>query len=158
MDDKTMKLYHTQKREDYNALMSELESKGVKWYSGQKIHEFDGFELYGSEAILKLSDNVISYFSIDFYKNNFSEIEVIEYKAEKDNINPNHYKFGDIESMDFIDAVLKYGKFKAYQSHYVFNVIKYLVRAPRKNGLEDLKKAKWNLDRLIEKWEVENDI
>ena len=153
-----MKLYHAQTREDYDALIDELESKGVKWYSGQKIHEFDGFEIYGSEAILKLSDNVISYYSMSFYKQNFNEIEVIEYKAKKDNINPNHYKFGDIESMDFIDAVLKYGKFKAYQSHYVFNVIKYLVRAPRKNGLEDLKKAKWNLDRLIEKWEVENDI
>ena len=76
-------------------------------------------------------------------------------KSENDSINPNHYRFGDMEAMDFVDAVLKYGKFKAYQAHYVFNVIKYLVRAPRKNGLEDLKKAKWNLDRLIEKWEVE---
>lgn len=72
---------------------------------------------------------------------------------EKDNTNPSHYKFGDMESMDFVDNVLKYGKFKAYQAHYVANIIKYLVRAPRKNGLEDLKKAKWNLDRLIEKWD-----
>lgn len=70
-----------------------------------------------------------------------------------DKINPNHYRFGDTEAMDFVDAVLKHGGFKAHQAHYVFNIIKYLVRAPRKNGLEDLKKAKWNLDRLIEKWE-----
>lgn len=76
-------------------------------------------------------------------------------EAKKDTINPNHYKFGDMESMDFVDAVLKHGGFKVNQVHYVFNIIKYLVRAPRKNGLEDLKKAKWNLDRLIEKWEVE---
>lgn len=77
-----------------------------------------------------------------------------DFKLQKDNINPNHYKFGDVESMDFVDAVLKYGEFKVWQAHYVFNIIKYLVRAPRKNGLEDLKKAKWNLDRLIEKCEV----
>lgn len=76
-------------------------------------------------------------------------------KLPKDNINPNHYKFGDMESMDFVDAVLEYGEFKVWQAHYVFNIIKYLVRAPRKNGIEDLKKAKWNLDRLIEKCEVE---
>ena len=94
---------------------------------------------------------------MDFYKKNFNGIEVIEYKAEKDKINPSHYKFGDMEAMDFVDAVLKHGGFKVNQAHYVFNIIKYLVRAPRKNGLEDLKKAKWNLDRLIEKWEVEND-
>ncbi len=157
MDDKTMKLYHTQTREDYNALMDELESKGVKWSNGQKPHDFDGFEAYGSETIFQVSNKEILYFSMDFYKKEFNETEIAEYKTEKDNINPNHYKFGDIESMDFIDAVLKYGKFKAYQSHYVFNVIKYLVRSPRKNGLEDLKKAKWNLDRLIEKWETENE-
>lgn len=63
-------------------------------------------------------------------------------KSGNDSINPSHYRFGDMEAMDFVDAVLKYGKFKAYQAHYVFNVIKYLVRAPRKNGLEDLKKSK----------------
>ena len=152
-----MKLYHTQTRKDYDALMNELESKGVKWNGGKKPHGLDVFEEYESETILKVSNKEMVYFSMDFYKKNYEEIEVIEYKAEKDNINPNHYKFGDIESMDFIDAVLKYGKFKAYQSHYVFNIIKYLVRAPRKNGLEDLRKAKWNLDRLIEKWEVEDD-
>ncbi|WP_416183177.1 MAG: hypothetical protein ACFWUN_06415 [Pseudolactococcus raffinolactis] len=73
--------------------------------------------------------------------------------SEKDKINPSHYKFGDMESMDFVDNVLKYGKFKAHQAHYVANIIKYLVRAPRKNGLEDLQKARWYLDRLIEKWD-----
>lgn len=71
----------------------------------------------------------------------------------KDKINPSHYKFGDMESMDFVDNVLKYGKFKAHQAHYVANIIKYLVRAPRKNGLEDLQKARWYLDRLIERWD-----
>ena len=157
MDDKTMKLYHTETREDYDALMDELESKGVKWSGGQKPHEFDAFEEYESGTIFQVSNKEILYFSMNFCKKNFNDFEVIEYKSEKDNINPNHYKFGDIESMDFVDAVLKYGGFKVYQAHYVFNIIKYLVRAPRKNGLEDLRKAKWNLDRMIEKMEVEND-
>lgn len=73
--------------------------------------------------------------------------------SEKDKINPSHYKFVDMESMDFVDNVLKYGKFKVHQAHYVANIIKYLVRAPRKNGLEDLQKARWYLNRLIEKWD-----
>lgn len=76
---------------------------------------------------------------------------------KKDNINPSHYKFGNMEAMDFVDSVLKYGGFKVNQAHYVANIIKYLVRTPRKNGLEDLQKAKWYLDRLIEKWEQAND-
>ena len=150
-----MKLYHTQIREDYNALMSDLESKGIKWHGGQKPHEFDVFELYGSEAILKVSDNVISYFSMSFYKQNFNEFEAIEYKAEKDTINPNHYEFGDMEARHFIDKVFKYGEFEAWQAPYVSNAIEYIVRAPRKNGLDDFKKAQRNLDMLIKKMEVE---
>ena len=78
-----MKLYHAQTREDYDALMDELESKGVKWQGCQKPHDFDGFEAYGSETIFEVSNKEIFYLSMDFYKNNFSEFEVIEYKAEK---------------------------------------------------------------------------
>jgi hypothetical protein len=33
------------------------------------------------------------------------------------------------------------------------NVLKYLLRYRKKNGLEDLKKAKWYLERLISQWE-----
>ena len=133
MDDKIMKLYHTQTREDYNALMSELESKGVKWSNGQKPHEFDGFGMYGSEAILKVSDNVVSYFSMSFYKDNYNEFEVIEYKAEKSE------------------------KDVKISNESVLEIIENLVQATNLKSLYSLQKAKHNLDRLIEKMEVEND-
>ena len=128
-----MKLYHTQTREDYKALMDELESKGIKWYGGQKPHEFDGFEMYGSEVILKLSGNVIYYFSMSFYKQNYNEFEVIEYKAEK-------YK-KDVKDLN--ESVLE--------------IIESLVQATNLKSLYSLQKAKHNLDRLIEKMEVEDD-
>ena len=79
-----MKLYHTQTREDYKALMDELESKDIEWYGGQKPHEFDAFDFHESETILKVSDNIINYLSMSFYRNNYKEFELIEYKAEKD--------------------------------------------------------------------------
>ena len=125
-----MKLYHTQTREDYNALMDELESKGIKWYGGQKPQEFDGFDLHESETIFKVSDNTISYFSMSFYKNNYKEFELIEYKAEK-----------DVE----------------YLNEYVLEIIENLVQATNLKSFYSLQKAKHNLDRLIEKLEVEND-
>ena len=77
--------------------------------------------------------------------------------AKKDNINPNHYEFGDMEARHFLDKVFKYGEFEAWEAPYVSNAIEYIVRAPRKNGLEDFKKAKRNLEILIEKMEVEDD-
>lgn len=71
-------------------------------------------------------------------------------KTKKDNINPNHYKFGDMETMPFIDAVTEFGEFRPVETPHVKDAIKYLIRYPRKNGLEDLKKAQWFINHLIE--------
>ena len=67
----------------------------------------------------------------------------------KDNINPNHYKQGNIEVIDFIlDKKLSYLE---------GNVIKYISRYKFKNGLEDLNKARWYVDKLIEGYDNENN-
>ena len=71
-------------------------------------------------------------------------------ETKKDNINPSHYKFGDMESMPFIDAVTEFGEFRPVETPHVKDAIKYLIRYPRKNGLEDLKKAQWIINHLIE--------
>lgn len=59
-----------------------------------------------------------------------------------DAINPSHYQFPNgvqvidvTENLPFLEG----------------NVIKYVARHREKNGLEDLHKAKWYLDRLIER-------
>ena len=59
-----------------------------------------------------------------------------------DNINPNHYKQGNIEVIDFIiDQDFNYLE---------GNVIKYVSRYKFNNGVEDLKKAQWYLKELID--------
>ena len=65
----------------------------------------------------------------------------------KDNINPDHYKQGKIECIDALEAatVNKTG----IEAVCTANVIKYLWRYETKGGLEDIKKAKWYLERLI---------
>ena len=42
-----------------------------------------------------------------------------------------------------------------YRGYIKGQVIKYITRERHKNGLEDLKKARWYLDRLIKKLEKE---
>jgi hypothetical protein len=59
-----------------------------------------------------------------------------------DPINPDHYTAGGIETIDFIEA--------KGLGYHLGNVVKYLVRWKDKNGIEDLKKARWYLDRFIE--------
>tara|TARA_R100001591_G_scaffold20465_3_gene28990 strand:- start:1688 stop:1918 length:231 start_codon:yes stop_codon:yes gene_type:complete len=58
-----------------------------------------------------------------------------------DKINPPYYVGARIQVSDFIS------EFKL--DYFSGNVIKYVVRQKFKNGLEDLKKAKWYLDKLI---------
>ena len=60
-------------------------------------------------------------------------------------INPAHYKQGKIEVIDFIiDQKMDY---------LTANVQKYISRWRFKDGVCDLKKAKWFLDKLIEQEE-----
>lgn len=63
-----------------------------------------------------------------------------------DKINPDHYKTGGIETIDFIKAKLTDEQFKGYLAG---NVIKYLSRFEHKAGEEDLQKAGWYLNRLL---------
>jgi len=64
--------------------------------------------------------------------------------------NPSHYTHGGIEVLDYIEAK---GLDKDF---HLANVIKYVSRAGYKiNKLEDLKKARFYLDRRIKLLEVE---
>lgn len=71
------------------------------------------------------------------------EEQAVELPKQEDVINhPSHYTRGKIEVIDFIeDQQLPY---------HLGNVIKYIARAGHKGDkLEDLKKARWYLDRYI---------
>lgn len=60
---------------------------------------------------------------------------------------PRHYASGGIECIDYIESVL--GK-EAFRGYLQGNVTKYLHRWRDKNGVEDLRKARWYLEALIQ--------
>lgn len=67
-------------------------------------------------------------------------------KKEIDNVNhPSHY-LGNVEVIDYIEDKLTTEQFEGY---LVGNIIKYISRYRKKNGLEDLEKGQWYLNRLI---------
>ena len=62
---------------------------------------------------------------------------------------PKHYKAKNgMEVIDVIEAFT--ADLKGYEATHTGNVIKYICRWKEKNGLEDLRKARWYLNRLIE--------
>ena len=61
---------------------------------------------------------------------------------------PKHYKAKNgMEVIDVIEAFT--ANLNGYEASHTANVIKYICRWKEKNGLEDLKKAQWYLNRLI---------
>ena len=61
--------------------------------------------------------------------------------AEKDNINPDHYGNSGIDVIDFCQA----NNLDFMQG----NVIKYITRYRKKNGLEDVRKAVEYINRIL---------
>ena len=81
-------------------------------------------------------------------------------KKPSDPVNhPDHYKTKTgLETIDVIEAFTF--DLKGIEATDTGNVLKYMCRWKSKNGLEDLKKAQWYLNHLInhvEKLEKEND-
>ena len=71
--------------------------------------------------------------------------------VENDNVNhPAHYTAGGIECIDCIESMIAPIKNPTY-AFLTGQSLKYLARYTMKNGVEDLKKARWYLDRLIGK-------
>lgn len=64
-----------------------------------------------------------------------------------DKINPSHYKQSKVECIDAIESAT--ANLTGTDAYLVGNIIKYIWRFEHKNGLEDLRKARWYLDRLI---------
>ena len=60
---------------------------------------------------------------------------------------PPHYTAGKVECIDAIESATE--GLTGVEGFGVGQVIKYVWRWKRKGGLEDLKKCRWYLDRLI---------
>jgi len=82
--------------------------------------------------------------------------EMREHMANCDNVNhPKHYNNSNAKCdcgrrIECIDVT-------RHMSFNIGNAVKYLWRFADKNGLEDLKKARWYLDDMIKSLEKPND-
>ena len=78
----------------------------------------------------------------------------MDYIQKPDMVNhPSHYQSETgLEVIDVIEAFTF--DLKGIEAVCTGNALKYLCRWPHKNGLEDLKKARWYLDRLIKHVEL----
>lgn len=107
------------------------------WWLNGKRHREDGpaIEYANGDKEWYLNDKEVT------------EEEVMGAMPIQDSVNsPSHYNQAGIECIDAIKASLGDG----YQDYCKGNVLKYLWRYKYKNGIEDLKKAQWYLNSMIE--------
>ena len=90
----------------------------------------------------------------DFIRVNVPFTRKVNLKQEEQDMvhEPPHYQFGKFSARVIIELVGKTYK-SASVFYHVGNALKYLMRSPRKNGLEDLKKAKQSIEFAIKSWE-----
>ena len=77
----------------------------------------------------------------------YMKMKLKQVEEQTDMVNsPAHYNKAGIETIDIIQSVTGDG----FESYLQGNILKYICRYKYKNGTEDLEKAHWYLNRLIE--------
>lgn len=75
--------------------------------------------------------------------------------SDLDTVNhPKHYTQGKIECIDAIESAVS--ELSGLDAVCTANVIKYVWRWKHKNGSQDLRKAQWYLNKLINLQEAQN--
>jgi len=101
---------------------------------------------YGYELCEQLYDEDIT---LEEY---FKRLQETPMADDKDMVNsPSHYTQGSIECIDAIEQVVS--GLDGMEAMCTGNAIKYLWRWKHKNGVEDLKKAVWYLQRMIDNYD-----
>lgn len=173
--EETMKLYHTETQEEYNALMAYVEKKGYEWNTKEKPTEYNCWNIFKKETVIVIEYDInLGFASKEYCERVYPDTPIKKYKVKQDEVakwfddaanamkalsaigismknenndkinNPAHYTAGGIETLDYIKA-----KVKDYPSYVAGNILKYVSRYEHKNGIEDLKKAQFYLNDLI---------
>lgn len=70
---------------------------------------------------------------------------------------PAHYQARGVECIEAMEEASRNAELTPFCGYLWLNAFKYLWRWPYKNGLEDLKKCRWYLDKLIGKLEDQEE-
>ncbi|EAG5670480.1 DUF3310 domain-containing protein [Listeria monocytogenes] len=121
-----MKIYHTETQEDFDALLEELKNEWYSWFFGEVITSYDSelWERYKQDTVVHIEEDGVSWGSLSYAKYLHPNTPIEKYKAKQDEV-----------AKWFDDAAR--------------NILKYVSRYEHKNSIEDLKKAQFYLNDLI---------
>ena len=126
LKERDMKIYHTATQYDYETLMIELEEKGYLWLSGDKPTSKDYWSEDKENSCVRISGEDITSGSLDCYKEEYPNENIIEYRAKGENMEEEEMK------------------------HKLQEAVKSFARGISESE-KDLQKAKTSAKSLIEK-------
>lgn len=134
-----------QDRSSGKCVTRKMTSEEIAKYGLAKKEDIDmSVKLDVDEAIQKEEEKKEARAStIDIVK---EVTEMMEMLPDEIINHPKHYTFGKVEVIDYIEDKLTSEEFEGY---CIGNTLKYLSRYRHKGGTDDLKKARWYLDRII---------
>lgn len=117
-------------------------------------HSYEGkYKPYDAKAFLLGRQNKKKPNDDDILKDNSfigkeTTYKILNKQSDSDNINPQHYKSSSgLETIEVIDAFTE--DLTGSEAVCTANILKYVCRWKKKNGVEDLKKARWYINHLI---------
>lgn len=113
--------------------------------------------IHGLIKDIDLTNNIVQIDDETYFVSDIVSMERYKTSDKPDMVNhPDHYiSENGLEAIDVIESFTS--DLSGYEAVETGNVLKYMLRWKHKNGLEDLKKAQWYLNKLIENKEKEND-
>lgn len=86
------------------------------------------------------------------YINKVKSNDLQQRKRKEENVKPDYYQFEDFEMYEIVEAICKH--YNPVVAAWIGQAIQYIGRAPRKNGKEDIAKARDMIERAFEVWDV----
>ena len=112
------------------------------WYNYKNLRKYADWENAAWNTLMQQSDQLNDFFQQD------------EDPPTDAVNNPDHYNYGSIECIEYLKDNMPW---EAYTGYLEGNCKKYMHRwRYKQKPLEDLKKARWHLDRLISELEQED--
>lgn len=144
-------------------VFNEKELKDIVVNNGVDVNWFykTDVNFHGNGIVVWLGENSWSYSTVDYLKEeNVKYSDVISYETymnkygvfnhksqpEEDMVNhPSHYKQFDRETIDTMKGMSTPEEFRG---HLKLTAVKYISRYQGKNGIQDIEKAIWYMERL----------
>lgn len=85
------------------------------------------------------------------YINKVKSNDLQQRKRNEQNTKPDYYQFDDFEMYEIVEAICKH--YNPVVAAWIGQAIQYIGRAPRKNGKEDIGKARDMIEQAFKSWD-----